>query len=152
MFKKNEVIFYPFHGRAQINRVVKESNGLEYYELLYGKNLTVLIPTERSELLGMRYPMGKNKLLQLLKDSKQMKINDEDFLHLSKIVSSRLASGDIQDLIYIIKLIRALSVTKKEKNKKLEMTERQYLAQAKELLYAETDYVLGQGSIKKFSL
>ncbi|MEI7580135.1 MAG: CarD family transcriptional regulator [bacterium] len=151
MFKKGDAVIYPNYGKVVIKSICKEADK-EYYELIYEENLEMLIPITKAESLGMRYPLEKAALLELLKKSKKVDLVEEDLLSVEKAVNSMLATGELKDVIYIIKLLQTLSEEKLKVNKKLELNHRQYLALAISIFNSEIQYVLGEKKAQEFIL
>lgn len=150
MFNKGDVVIYPSKGRSKVSSIYTETDGQKFYELKYENELKIFVPIAKAEQFGMRYPLSKAEILKLLK--KQIKINIDDLSDVAEIIRGRFISGQLEDILYIIKLLKKVAKNKLEKNKKLELSEKQSLEQATEVLISEVDYVLGDGSAQKYVL
>jgi CarD family transcriptional regulator len=156
MFKKGEYVIYPKYGCSKIKKVYKESVGGEdkdYYELIFENTLTVSVPVETAEDMGMRYPLSKKELEKTLKElNKKVKFKPEIGTKLSEISKQKLATGTIADAVELIGILTTMSKKRKDDNKPLDLNERDNLRSAVEFVKSEIVVVLGEKALNKYGI
>ncbi len=156
MFKKGEFVIYPKYGSSKIRRVYKEKVGGEdkdYYELIFENTLTVSIPVDSAEKMGMRYPVSKKELEKALKELKRkVKIDPDLSSKLSEVSKEKLSTGMIGDAVELIGILQTMSKKRKDDNKPLDLTERDNLRSAIEFVKSEVVVVLGEKALNKYEI
>lgn len=148
MFCLNEKVVYPGHGVAVINRLIKKQvadKEVIFYELTFlNKEVTVLVPTANTDLIGLRAlsPLQEIKdAFNLLKNSLNNKTEKPEFGTVNwnkrnKEYQSKLRSGSLLDLLEIYKDLRSLA-----SYKELSFGEKNLLQQTEMLLVEEISVV-----------
>lgn len=152
MFCLNEKVVYPGHGVAKINRLIKKIvAGQEalFYELTFlNKEVTVLVPTDNAESVGIRALCSAEQIDDCFKifATPARKINNYEFTasnwnKRNKEYQNKLRSGNLKDLLEIYRDLRFIST-----QKELSFGEKNLLAQTEILLSEEISLVqrLGQ--------
>lgn len=151
MFKKGDVVIYPNHGKGLIKSIHKEDDNTVYYEIVCEENLELLVPIESAELLGMRHPLKKNSLIKILTSVNKVVIDGEDLQNVEKVARGLFSKGRFEDTVYLIKLLKRLKKDRSKVNKKLELSQKHHLEQARFLLRSEALHVLGEKGYEKYS-
>ncbi len=147
MFCLNEKVVYPGHGVARINRLVKKQisdQEVTFYELTFlSKEVTVLVPTNNIELIGLRALSALNEIqdafdsLKLsIKKSAKCELSATNWNKRNKEYQIKLRSGSLLDLLEIYKDLRYLS-----SYKELSFGEKNLLQQTETLLIEEISLV-----------
>ena len=157
MFKKREKIVYPRHGAGKvIDKFETQINGekRKYYKLeFFDSPVDISIPIEDAEELGLRSPTSKYSLRKALRSlGTRVKIIDKLMRDLDNIYIEKIKSGDIDDAIYVVNLLRSLSAKKEKESKNFSYTASQRLDTALEFIRSEVALVLGKGAVKRYDL
>jgi len=154
-FKKGSKVIYPRHGAGKICAVYKEIiNGeeKEYYKIQFIKsNTTVAVPAQTAQELGMREPLNSKELAKVLKElNKQVKIDRKTLMTLDAISKTNLSTGKIEDMIYLVNLLKSLAKQKEEENKNFSYSYSDRLEIAEDFILSEVEIVLGKNEVKKY--
>lgn len=152
MFCLNEKVVYPGHGVAKVNRIVtKIVTGKEatFYELTFlNKDVTVLVPTNNAESVGIRPLSSIEHIKDVFKilTAPARRINQYEFTASNwnkrhKEYQFKLRKGNLQDLSEIYRDLRYIAT-----QKELSFGEKNMLHQIEALLVEEISLVqqLGQ--------
>lgn len=143
MFSLNEKIVYPGHGVAKVNRIIEKmivGQKATFYELTFlSKDVTVLVPTENSESVGIR-PLSstehiKEILLLLAQEPRKLSYYEftaSNWNKRNKEYQHKLRTGSLKDLTEIYRDLRHISM-----HKELSFGEKNLLAQTEALLVEE---------------
>ena len=142
MFRKGDTVVHPEHGAAVIEDLcVREFLGEKrrYFKLRvsYGE-LTLMVPVESSDEVGLRSVVGKNEVKKVLnvlrEDESKMAAN---WSRRFKNNIEKLRSGDIYQ---VAEVVRNLSI--READKGLSAGEKRMLARARQILVSELTFAL----------
>ena len=154
MFKKGEKVIYPRYGLTTINKIYKEKVAdayRDYYELGFENNLTVSIPVNEAEILGLRYPMTDKLLLKELDKIDQVYSIPEDLLNTyNDYMRNLLITGLISDAVTIIRFYKALLNQPDQSMKDLNEA-KETNSKAIESVKAEINIVFGEHSPVKLN-
>jgi CarD family transcriptional regulator len=137
VFKVGETVVYPHHGAALIQatetRVVKGEEKLYLVLKVAQGDLTVKVPAENAEIVGVRDvvdQLGLNKVFEVLRAphteeptnwSRRYKANLE-----------KLASGDVNKVAEVVR-----DLWRRDKERGLSAGEKRMLAKARQILVSE---------------
>ena len=157
MYKSNDTIVYPIYGCGKIKNIHSESVGgkdVQYYELEFpDTNISISIPVEQVETLGIRKPMKKEDLKNSLKNLwKKVKIDKEEAINLESVAKDYFNTGLIDDTIKLINLIKASERAKSEFNKALSFSDDYNLKIAINFVRSEVEHTLGKKAAKEYKL
>lgn len=133
MFQKGQKIVYPMHGAGYIERI-ESGTGTEYYIIrIPNGNVTIRIPKERAEDVGMRSPMGREDVERLVTEvGNNKQSNSENWNLRYKENLERLRSGKLEAAAEVVKLLM-----EREKKKKLSVVEGRLLGVARQIVLSE---------------
>ena len=140
MFACGDRVVYPLHGGAVIKEIQqREQNGeiKEYFilEMLF-EHMTVAIPVENAERLGLRYIVGENELAQVAQVLQEVPdvqaVKSISWNRRFQMYMERIKSGNILEVARVYKLLAQL-----ESVKKISVGERRLLHNAKQVLQSE---------------
>lgn len=137
-FRVGDQVVYPHHGVATIERIEdKEVLGerKSYLVLrLDAGDLTLMVPADSCEDVGIRDLIGKDQVDNVLKVLKKGKVTDsaENWSRRYKANSEKIKSGDIQQ---VAEVVRNLSIREREKG--LSTGEKRMLNKARQILAGE---------------
>ena len=142
MFALNEKVVYPGHGVALISRIIERVVAGEvahFYELKFlNKDMTILIPIDNLETIGIRGLSTKDYIESVFKivmtpivKSPLVELNNSSWNKRNKKYQSCLRSGNLVEISKIYRDLHYLSL-----EKELSFGERNLLSQT-ELLLAE---------------
>lgn len=143
MFLLNEKVVYPGYGVAIINRLVERfvlGKKTNFFELkFYSKDMTVLIPEERLESIGVRKLSNVAELSCMFEDLSRFDVHDIITEHnastwnkRNKEYQSKLRSGQLSSIASIYKELHLISL-----DKELSFGERNLFNQIEFLLIEE---------------
>jgi CarD family transcriptional regulator len=148
VFRKGDTVVHPEHGAAVIEELcVREFMGekRKYFKLRvsYG-DLTLMVPIESTEEVGLRSVVSKNevkKVLNVLKeDESKMAAN---WSRRFKNNIEKLRSGDIYQ---VAEVVRNLSIRERERG--LSAGEKRMITKARQILVSELTYATGGDEVK----
>lgn len=143
MFHCYENVVYPGHGVAQISRVIEKKIGgisTSFYELAFlNKDVTVLVPTENVEAVGLRQLSSNEhiaKVFEILNKpalcGRCPEFAASSWNKRNKGYQLKLRTGSLQELSEIYRDLRLI-----EAHKQLSFGEKNLLLQAEALLVEE---------------
>ena len=137
MFKLGQKVVYPLHGVGIINQIEeKEVLGQRhrYYMIkLSVTDMTVMIPVERSEELGLRKVMGHkviDRAVEMLKE--ETTEMDEDWKSRYQANMDKVKSGSIVEIAEVVR-----NLFRRNRYKELSIMERKLYENAYKLLVDE---------------
>jgi CarD family transcriptional regulator len=138
MFKVGEKVVYPAHGVGVIEgiqtRVVSGSERKFYMLRILDSDMTIMIPTENVNAVGLRRIIGKDmvaKVYRILRD-KKVEIDQQTWNRRYREYTEKIKTGSVLE---IAKVLRDLFVLKGDKE--LSFGERKMLDTARNLLVKE---------------
>jgi CarD family transcriptional regulator len=138
MFKVGEKVVYPAHGVGVIESVQSKTiAGAEknFYMLRFlESDMTIMVPTENVESVGLRRIIGKDtvsKVYKILRD-KKVEIDQQTWNRRYREYTDKIKTGSVLE---IAKVLRDLFVLKGDKE--LSFGERKMLDTARNLLVKE---------------
>lgn len=157
MFRKGEKVIYPKLGAGKIVDKYKEKLDDEskmYYKIqLFDSLVTVSLPIDEAENLGLRTPMSKSGLRNVLKRLNTYVTVAEDTLkNLDEISREKLKSGKAEDAVALVNLLKSLARKKEKENKNFSYSSSQRLETALNFIKSETLLVLGKNAVARYSL
>ncbi len=140
MFRKGDTVVHPEHGAAVIEELrVREFLGEKRKYLVlrvaYG-DLTLMVPVESTEEVGLRQVVSKNevkKVLNVLKEDESTMAANWSRRFKNNI--EKLRSGDIYQ---VAEVVRNLSIREREKG--LSAGEKRMVIKARQILISELTY------------
>lgn len=155
MYKKGEKIIYPKHGAGQIDQIVDEiitGRKVKYYKIsFFNSPISISIPVNRAEELGLRYPNKRREIKSKLKNLHSIiKINKKTLVSLDTVSKEKLGSGKMEDAIYLINLLKSLAKQKEEENKNFSYSYSDRLEIAQDFIKSEIELVLGKRALAKY--
>ena len=144
MFRIGDKIVHPMHGAGVIDNIVENKvNGIlrSYYVLkLPIGGMTVMIPTENCEEIGVRPIVDKDQGYRVLDAIAEIEVEmDQNWNRRYRDNMSRIKSGDLLEVARVVKGLMLRDVTRGLSN-----GERKMLHSAKQILISEL--VLSQSS------
>lgn len=143
MFNEGDKIFYPMHGAGIIDRIEEKTilgKDEKYYIIKMPGEVTIMVPHEHAEELGLRHLVSKEQAKEvlgiLLEDTTDM---SEKWSKRYNDNKERLKTGD---LFEIADIYRNLSFRNKEKN--LSTSEKKMFLNAQQVLISELSEVTGE--------
>jgi len=143
MFKIGEVAVYPAHGVGVVERIEKmDISGLErnFYVLrLLDADMTIMIPQDNAQAVGMRSlitPSEVPKILKLLKDKKKSKLKDQTWNRRQREYMEKIKTGSIYEIAEVLRELYLLKL-----GKDLSFGEKKVLDTARNLLIRELSLV-----------
>jgi len=138
MFKVGEKVVYPAHGVGVIEsiqaRVVSGTEKQFYMLRIMDSDMTIMIPTENVDTVGLRRVIGKemvNKVYKILRE-KRVEIDQQTWNRRYREYTEKIKTGSVLE---IAKVLRDLFVLKGDKE--LSFGERKMLDTARNLLVKE---------------
>jgi CarD family transcriptional regulator len=138
MFKVGEKVVYPAHGVGVIDgiqtKVISGAQKRFYMLRLLDNEMTIMIPTENVESVGLRRVIGKDmvpKVYRILRD-KRVEIDQQTWNRRYREYTEKIKTGSVLE---IAKVLRDLFVLKGDKE--LSFGERKMLDTARNLLVKE---------------
>jgi CarD family transcriptional regulator len=143
-FKVGDKVVYPHHGAAVIEGLEeKELFGekREYYilKLAYGE-LTLMVPTDSTDEVGLREVTPKKEMPKVIKALKKQEptTNTTNWSRRFKANVEKLKSGDIYQVAEVVR-----SLHQRDKEKGLSAGEKRMLTKAKQILVSELSFSQG---------
>jgi len=140
VFRKGDTVVHPEHGAAVIEElrtreVLGERKKYLVLRVAYG-DLTLMIPVESTEEVGLRQVVSKNevkKVMNVLKqDESKMAAN---WSRRFKNNIEKLRSGDIYQVAEVVR-----NLARRDKEKGLSAGEKRMLAKARQILLSEITF------------
>ena len=138
LFKVGEKVVYPAHGVGVIQsiqtRVVSGTEKTFYMLRILDSDMTIMIPTENVQSVGLRRIIGKDmvaKVYKILRD-KKVEIDQQTWNRRYREYTEKIKTGSVLE---IAKVLRDLFVLKGDKE--LSFGERKMLDTARNLLVKE---------------
>lgn len=143
MFRKGDKVVYPHHGAAiiqdiQNRELLGETKKYFVLKLAYGGDLTLMVPVDNTEEVGLREIVSKReakKVLDVLKEGES--ISSTNWSRRFKTNWEKLRSGDI---FHVAEVVRDLSI--RERSKGLSAGEKRMLAKARQILVSELTFAV----------
>lgn len=137
MFSIGEKIVYPLHGAGVVEAIdEKEILGKKkkYYVMrVYSGNMTVLIPVDNSEEIGVRQVIDKAEAKKVVEYFKTEPLYDDDNWNRRQRENMvKLKSGDIYKVLDVLK-----DLLYRDKLKGLSTSERKALVNARQIIVSE---------------
>lgn len=141
MFKTGDKVLHPLHGIGLIEAVTEQEiqgEARKYYVVnLTLKKMTVMIPVDNAEEIGLRKIMKSQQIEQILKVLKDKKVSQmpTNWNRRYKFNLDKIKTGDIKEVAEVLK-----NLSVKEKKKGLSMGEKKMLENVRSLLVGEIVY------------
>ena len=137
MYTVGEKVVHPLHGAGEIAEIVGERvNGVmeQYYVFTAPlSGLTLKIPVANSGVVGLRHPVSRQQLSQLLSSLREMEENAADnWNHRYRENMERIKSGEVAQVARVVK-----SLMHRDARRGLSTVERKMLRSAKQILLSE---------------
>ncbi len=137
MYRIGDKIVHPMHGAGVIEDIVNRTvNGktLDYYILkLPSNNMTLMVPVETSEAVGLRDVISSERADELIDLASKIEIDEiQNWNRRYRDNVSKLKSGELDEVIRVIK-----SLTYRDTKNGLSTGERKMLHSAKQILISE---------------
>ena len=136
-FKKGQTIIYPFHGVGVVRSVERKmitGKRVMYYVLDFRDgDLTVMVPVDKGEEMGMRKVISQKELPKIYKILRKKVIEEEpDWKVRYNIYLEKLKSGSIQEAAEV-----ARNLSRRAPEGELSMSEKRLLESSIALLVNE---------------
>ena len=137
MYSIGDKILYPPHGAGVIEgieeRVVLGKKQNYYIMKMPSEDMTVMIPTEGCNEIGVRYVITKEEALKVLEAfRKEAVVLDDNWNRRQRENIVKIKSGDIYEVLSVVKALML-----REKAKGLSTSERKMLATSKRIMVSE---------------
>lgn len=137
MYSIGDKILYPPHGAGVIEgieeRVVLGKKQMYYILKMPSEDMTVMIPIEGSEEIGVRYVITKEEALKVLEAfRKEPVVMDDNWNRRQRENIVKIKSGDIYEVLSVVKALML-----REKTKGLSTSERKMLNSSKRIMTSE---------------
>ncbi len=137
MYSIGDKILYPPHGAGVIEgieeRVVLGKKQNYYILKMPSEDMTVMIPTEGCDEIGVRYVIAKEEALKVLETfRKEPVVLDENWNRRQRENIVKIKSGDIYEVLSVVKALML-----REKTKGLSTSERKMLNSSKRIMTSE---------------
>ncbi|TML79224.1 MAG: CarD family transcriptional regulator [Actinobacteria bacterium] len=143
-FRVGDKVVYPHHGAAVIEGTQQrmiEGETREYWvlRLSYG-DLTLMVPTDGADEVGLRGVVPKNELEQVYKvlQSKKQAPAPSNWSRRFKSHVEKLRSGDIYQVAEVVR-----NLSNRDKDKGLSAGEKRMLTKARQILVSELTFAAG---------
>jgi CarD family transcriptional regulator len=143
-FRVGDKVVYPHHGAAVIEGVQErevEGESRKYWvlRLSYG-DLTLMVPTDGADEVGLRGVVPKNELDQVYKvlQSKKQAPAPSNWSRRFKSHVEKLRSGDIYQVAEVVR-----NLSNRDKDKGLSAGEKRMLTKARQILVSELTFAAG---------
>ena len=143
-FRVGDKVVYPHHGAAVIEGTQQrmiEGETREYWvlRLSYG-DLTLMVPTDGADEVGLRGVVPKNELEQVYKvlQSKKQAPAPSNWSRRFKSHVEKLRSGDIYQVAEVV-----WNLSNRDKDKGLSAGEKRMLTKARQILVSELTFAAG---------
>jgi CarD family transcriptional regulator len=143
-FRVGDKVVYPHHGAAVIEGVqerVIEGASRKYWvlRLSYG-DLTLMVPQDGTEEVGLRNVVNKQELEQVWKilQSKKQAPTPSNWSRRFKGHVEKLRSGDIYQVAEVVR-----NLSNRDKDKGLSAGEKRMLTKARQILVSELTFAAG---------
>lgn len=149
MFTLHEKVVYPGQGVAEVRKIVERFvNGAKvpYYELIFmNKRITVLVPIEKAELVGLRILCNDKQIKAIFNALciPARKLSIEEFLAVtwnrrSKKYQAKILTGRLEELLEIYRDLYFIG-----QHKELSFGEKHVFEQVETLLIEEFSLIYG---------
>lgn len=137
MYSVGDKILYPPHGAGVIEgieeRVVLGKKHNYYILKMPSEDMTVMIPTEGCDEIGVRYVIAKEEALKVLETfRKEPVVVDDNWNRRQRENIVKIKSGDIYEVLSVVKALML-----REKTKGLSTSERKMLNSSKRIMTSE---------------
>jgi len=143
-FRVGDKVVYPHHGAAVIEGMQErqiEGETRQYWviRLSYG-DLTLMVPTDGADEVGLRGVVPKNELDQVYKvlQSKKQAPAPSNWSRRFKSHVEKLRSGDIYQVAEVVR-----NLSNRDKDKGLSAGEKRMLTKARQILVSELTFAAG---------
>ena len=143
MFRVGDKVIYPQHGAAVIKSleektVLGEKKKYFILRLAYG-DLTLMVPTDSTEEVGIRDVISKEELQKVFKvlKSKECRM-PTNWSRRYKTHVEKLRSGDIYQVAEVVR-----NLARREAEKGLSAGEKRMLTRARQILVSEVTFAAG---------
>jgi CarD family transcriptional regulator, regulator of rRNA transcription len=144
-FRVGDKVVYPHHGAAVIEgtqeRQIDGGETRTYWvlRLSYG-DLTLMVPTDGADEVGLRGVVPKNELDQVYKvlQSKKQAPSPSNWSRRFKSHVEKLRSGDIYQVAEVVR-----NLSNRDKDKGLSAGEKRMLTKARQILVSELTFAAG---------
>ena len=137
MFCVGDKIVHPMHGAGMIESIVEERVGRDrvmfYVFKMPGSGLTLKIPTENSDLIGIRAVSSAETVEKVLAEIPKLSVDmTTNWNHRYRENMERIKSGDLLEVAGVIK-----ALMHRDGERGLSTGERKMLHNAKQILISE---------------
>lgn len=137
MYSVGDKILYPPHGAGIIEGIEEKvvlGKKQKYYILkMPSEDMTVMIPTEGCDEIGVRYVIAKEEALKVLEAfRKESVVMDDNWNRRQRENIVKIKSGDIYEVLSVVKALMF-----REKTKGLSTSERKMLNSSKRIMTSE---------------
>jgi CarD family transcriptional regulator len=143
-FRVGDKVVYPHHGAAVIEgtqerQIEGETRTYWVLRLSYG-DLTLMVPTDGADEVGLRGVVPKNELDQVYKvlQSKKQAPSPSNWSRRFKSHVEKLRSGDIYQVAEVVR-----NLSNRDKDKGLSAGEKRMLTKARQILVSELTFAAG---------
>ncbi|MBI2606251.1 MAG: CarD family transcriptional regulator [Deltaproteobacteria bacterium] len=138
LFKVGDNAVYPSHGVAVIKKIDEREVGgkkKKFYVLQVLENeMTIMVPTDNIQSVGLRPIIGKKEVLNVYKilKRKDVKVDNTTWNRRYREYMEKIRTGSVYEIAEVLRNLYVLKV-----NKDLSFGERKMLDSAKQLLIKE---------------
>ena len=139
MFKKGDMAVYPTHGVGVIEAIEEKKIGERdqsfYIMRILGNGMTIMIPTDNVDQVGLRGVISNreaSKVYKILKDKKTLTVDTQTWNRRYREYMERIKTGSVYEVATVLRDLFLLKV-----GKDLSFGERRMMDIAKTLLVKE---------------
>jgi CarD family transcriptional regulator len=137
MFKVNDSVVYPGHGVGRIiESVTKEIFGKKQTFLtiqIADSGMKIMVPKDNVEIIGLRRPLSKGKIIKVFKDIKGFKtVNTSTWNVRYRELMEKIKTGEFDKVCEVLKQLADIQSTQE-----LSFGERKMIDTARSLAVAE---------------
>jgi len=157
MFKKGERIIYPIYGAGKIADLYEtdfNEEPLKYFRIEFDNTpLSVSVPVDNAEILGLRKPHSKRDLKKMLKSlNKTVRLDTRTMRNVNVTSQEKIDTGKVADVIGAINLLSSVKKKSIRDGKNFSYTSARLLESATQFLTSEVKIVLGKEFAKELEL
>lgn len=138
MFKVGDVAVYPAHGVAVVesieNKEISGSNEIFYVLRLLDNNMTIMVPQNNAQFVGLRQVIPRGEIPEVLKilKKKRARVANQTWNRRHREYMEKIKTGSLYEIAEVLRDLYLLKL-----DKELSFGERKVLDTARSLLIKE---------------
>lgn len=157
MFKKGQKVVYPIYGTGKIVDLYEtdfKEEARRYFKISFDStSLSVSVPVDGAEALGLRKPRSKRDLTKMLKSlNKTVRLDPRIIRNAKLTTTEKIGSGKVKEIISAINLLSTIKNKSIRDGKNFSYTSERLLESATRFLHSEVVVVLGKEMARDLAL